>query len=418
VIRLLNRTPWCENTVVATAQHRELLDQVLAQFGIAVDIDLGIMTSGQSLALLTARLCEGLDPVLTARRPHMIVAQGDTTTVMIAALAAFYRRIPFAHVEAGLRTGNFANPFPEELNRTITGRIAALNFAPTDTARAALLREGVSPERVFVTGNTIVDAFLETAATRPALPLPIDAGQQLVLLTVHRRENLGAPLARIFRSVLALIQRHPGVEIIYPIHPNPEVRAIATQMLAGKSRIHMIEPLDYPSLVAVLQRASFLLTDSGGLQEEAPIVGKPVLVLRDETERPEGRRRRNRETGRNRRGRDLDRGVPAGRGHHVLRSDGATRLALWRRASRRAHRRHIATLRCGRSRDLSGDERAAEARPDPVAIWRHRSTCSDPSRLFRAREHFQEKWKPAFRPKMRSMQKARACSVSIELNML
>lgn len=288
VIRLLKRTPWCEHTVVATAQHRELLDQVLSQFSIGVDVDLGIMTSGQSLALLTARLCESLDLVLAARRPHMIVAQGDTTTVMIAALAAFYRRIPFAHVEAGLRTGNLANPFPEELNRTITGRIAALNFAPTDTARAALLHEGVSPERVFVTGNTIVDAFLETAATKPPLPLPIDAGQQLVLLTVHRRENFGAPLARIFRSVLALVQRHSSVEIVYPIHPNPEVRAIATQMLAGKSRIHMIEPLDYPSLVAVLHRASFVLTDSGGLQEEAPIVGKPVLVLREETERHEG----------------------------------------------------------------------------------------------------------------------------------
>jgi UDP-N-acetylglucosamine 2-epimerase (non-hydrolysing) len=287
VIRQVRDAPWCHSIVVATAQHRDLLDQVLDRFGIRVDVDLDIMTPGQTLARLTALLTERLDAVVEAQRPDMIIAQGDTTSVLVAALIAFYRRIPFAHVEAGLRTGNLENPFPEEFNRYATGRIAALHFAPSEAARRALLREGVAAEKIFVTGNTVVDALLETVATRPAMPMTIAPDRKVVLFTAHRRENFGEPMRRIFRAVRALADRYENLSIVYPVHPNPEVRGMAEEMLAGHPGICLTDPLGYAELVAVLDRAAFVLTDSGGLQEEGSILGKPTLVLREDTERTE-----------------------------------------------------------------------------------------------------------------------------------
>jgi UDP-N-acetylglucosamine 2-epimerase (non-hydrolysing) len=287
VIKALRSTDWCRCTVVATAQHRQLLDQVLELFGIAIDIDLDVMRDRQTLPLLTARLFERLDAVFQDHKPDLVLAQGDTTTTMVAAMTAFYHRIPFGHVEAGLRTGDLQNPFPEEMNRIVAGRISALHFAPTTTAAAALRREGVPEADISVTGNTVIDALLEIAATSPALPLPLTPGRSVILLTAHRRENFGAPNERIFSAVNRLVARYPDIEIVYPVHPNPAVKSMAYERLGATPRVHLLEPLDYAKLVAVMNAATLVLTDSGGIQEEAPALAKPVLVLREESERPE-----------------------------------------------------------------------------------------------------------------------------------
>lgn len=288
VIQALRAAPWCRVVVVSTGQHRDLLGQTLGVFGIRPDHDLDLMQPEQSLAGLTAGLLARLDPLLVAQAPHLVLAQGDTTTVMATALACFYWRIPFGHVEAGLRTGDLASPFPEEFNRLTATRLAALHFAPTAQARANLLAEGVSPGAVHVTGNTVIDALRATAA-RPDLssPYPRDPGKRLVLLTAHRRENLGPPLARICAAIRALLTRFEDVELVYPMHPNPAVRRCVVPALGGLPRAHLIEPVDYLTMTALLARCTLVLTDSGGLQEEAPALGKPVLVLRDKTERPE-----------------------------------------------------------------------------------------------------------------------------------
>jgi UDP-N-acetylglucosamine 2-epimerase (non-hydrolysing) len=287
VISALKATAWCDCRVIATAQHRDLLDRVFDLFDVRVDVDLDIMRERQSLSQLTSHLFERLDAVLAQDRPHLVLAQGDTTTVMVAGVVAFYRRIPFGHVEAGLRTGDLNSPFPEELNRIVAGRVAALHFAPTETARAALLREGVAGETIFVTGNTVVDALLAVASRPLELPIALPEEHRIILMTAHRRENFGKPMARIFRAVKRLAECFADVEVVYPVHPNPDVETMAYDMLSGVPRIHLLEPLDYGSLVAVLKRSTLVLTDSGGIQEEAPALGKPVLVMRDETERPE-----------------------------------------------------------------------------------------------------------------------------------
>jgi UDP-N-acetylglucosamine 2-epimerase (non-hydrolysing) len=287
VIKRLAEAPWCESRVVATAQHRELLDQVFSLFRISADIDLDIMRERQTLAALTARLFERLDGIYDSERPDMVLAQGDTTTVMVASLAAFYRGIAFGHVEAGLRTYDLRNPFPEELNRVIAGRVATLHFAPTEIARKALLREGVPDVRIVVTGNTVIDALLEVAAQDRPCPVPIPPHHRVILLTAHRRESFGEPMRRVFRAVRALVARFPDVEVIFPVHPNPHVRTLASEVLGGLDRVHLVEPMSYGDLVATLKRTFLVLTDSGGLQEEAPVLGKPVLVLREETERSE-----------------------------------------------------------------------------------------------------------------------------------
>ncbi len=287
VILALKKEPWANVRVLATAQHRHMLDQVLAFFDIEPDIDLDIMRPNQALTTLTARLLLDLDDVLEAEKPDVVLVQGDTTTVMTVALACFYHRIPIGHVEAGLRTGDMYNPFPEEANRVIAGRLARWHFAPTESSRQNLLREGVPDESILVTGNTVIDALLMTAAKDVPLDLPLDPGKRLILVTSHRRENFGEPFRNICRALHALAQRNPDVQILYPVHPNPNVKDVAHAELSDCPNIHMCEPLDYAPFVAAMKKAYFVISDSGGVQEEAPALGKPVLVLRDETERPE-----------------------------------------------------------------------------------------------------------------------------------
>ncbi|MBV9123426.1 MAG: UDP-N-acetylglucosamine 2-epimerase (non-hydrolyzing), partial [Planctomycetes bacterium] len=241
----------------------------------------------QSLAGLTARLLEGLDRALEAEQPDLVLAQGDTTTVLASALASFYRRVPFGHVEAGLRTHQLDLPFPEEANRVLAGHLAALHFAPTPAARANLLREGLPDAAIHVTGNTGIDALFLALERREPLDLPLEPGQRLLLVTAHRRDSFGEPIRHICRAIRELSQRYRDVQILWPVHPNPSIQAVVKSYLAGLPRIHLCEPLPYGRFVSALQAAHLILTDSGGIQEEAPALGKPVLVLRDRSERPE-----------------------------------------------------------------------------------------------------------------------------------
>ena len=287
VVHELHAAKWAQVRLVATAQHRELLDAQLAHFGLVVDRDLDVMRPGQSLAELTGRLFTALDPVLADERPDLVLAQGDTTTVLVAAMAAFYRGIPFGHVEAGLRTGDLAQPFPEEANRVLVARLATLHFAPTAGAREHLLREGVAADRVHVTGNPAIDALLWTAArTGPSEYTPA-AGRHLVLVTAHRRESFGAPLLRVCAALRTLAARG-DVDVLFPVHANPQVRDAVYHELAGVAGVRLVAPLAYGAMVAAMRASTLILTDSGGVQEEAPSLGKPVLVLRETTERPEG----------------------------------------------------------------------------------------------------------------------------------
>jgi UDP-N-acetylglucosamine 2-epimerase (non-hydrolysing) len=295
VAELRRREPLFDARVLVTAQHRALLDQVLATFGLTPDLDLDLMREGQGLADFASRALAATDRAIDAVHPHLIVVQGDTSTTFVGALAGFYRHVPVAHVEAGLRSFDLARPFPEEMNRVLVARIAELHFAPTPAARANLIAEGIPAERIHVTGNTGIDALLSVAERVRARPpeawdLPVGgaAGRRLVLLTAHRRENHGAPLAGICAAVRTIVARRPDVEVLFSVHPNPEVRSAAERELAGCERIRLAPPLEYPSLVAAIDRATLVLTDSGGIQEEAPSLGKPVLVLRDVTERAEG----------------------------------------------------------------------------------------------------------------------------------
>lgn len=282
-----------ETIVCLTGQHREMLDQVTGYFGIEADCDLALMTPNQTLADVTARCLTGLDAVLAERRPDCLVAQGDTTTVMAAALAAFYRRIPFVHVEAGLRTGNLQAPWPEELNRRIAGLAAALHCAPTGRAADNLLREGVAPETVQVTGNTVIDALLwtverERGRDRPWREKYAPLGdRRMVLITGHRRENFGGGMEQICAAVARLAAKFPAVEFLYPVHLNPCVREPVGRLLAGLPNVRLREPAPYPEFVWLMDRSTLILTDSGGVQEEAPSLRKPVLVMRETTERPE-----------------------------------------------------------------------------------------------------------------------------------
>lgn len=288
VIRALKACADLNVVTIGTGQHKELVRQTLAIFDLSTDVDLDVMTPNQTLATLTSRLFERIDPVLETHRPDLVLAQGDTTSVMAASIAAFYRRIPFGHVEAGLRTGDLQNPFPEELNRVIAGKVADLHFAPTEGSRDNLLREHIPADRIHVTGNTVIDALLDVTS-RPGAPsaYPLIAGRRLVLITAHRRENFGAPLIRIFEAFHVLHDRFPDVEFVYPVHPNPNVREPARALLAGLDRFHLIDPVDYLEMAGLIKAAYIVVTDSGGVQEEAPALAKPVLVLREETERPE-----------------------------------------------------------------------------------------------------------------------------------
>lgn len=283
----LRRNPerW-QTSLVVTAQHREMLDQVLQLFDLKPDFDLDLMRPGQNLFEVTSSALTGLQEVFGEIKPDMVLVQGDTTTVFAAALASYYLKIPVGHVEAGLRTGQRYSPFPEELNRRLTGSLTDLHFAPTSAAAWNLKQEGVEPEKILVTGNTVIDALLETAA-REDLPGFPDLSSPLILLTAHRRESFGAPLERIFSAVAELASRHPECQVVYPVHPNPSVRKAASNSLEGIGNVRLCDPLDYASFVSLMKRARLILTDSGGIQEEAPSLGVPVLVLRDVTERPE-----------------------------------------------------------------------------------------------------------------------------------
>lgn len=279
--------------VVATAQHREMLDQVLALFDITPDHDLDIMTAGQSLTDITVRTLSGLWEVLPRVAPDLVIVQGDAAPCFLGALSAFYRKIPVAHVEAGLRTDDKYQPFPEEMYRRMTTVLADLHFAPTPAARTHLEREGVPRSRITVTGNTVIDALLgvadrHDAPADPRLRTVLDRPARRLLLTSHRRENWGEPQRRIFLAVRDLLNRFPDLEVVFPVHPNPVVADPARGILGEHPRAHLFDPLDYATIVQCMKAATVILTDSGGIQEEAPAFGRPVLVLRETTERPEG----------------------------------------------------------------------------------------------------------------------------------
>ncbi|MEN6530079.1 MAG: UDP-N-acetylglucosamine 2-epimerase (non-hydrolyzing) [Anaerolineaceae bacterium] len=297
VVKSLEQNPAIESRICVTAQHREMLDQVLELFNLHPDIDLDIMKPDQSLAALTADLFTHLDPVLLEEKPDWVLVQGDTTTVMAASLSAFYRGIRVGHVEAGLRTGDKFHPFPEEINRQITSVVADLHFAPTDFARANLLREGIPDGRIRVTGNTVIDAlnYIIDKPTPPQVEQWLQKwgigkeDRRLVLVTAHRRENFGAPIRQICQA-LRVLSEHFGreVQFIYPVHLNPNIQIPVHELLADLENVHLVDPLDYLSLIHLMRSATVVLTDSGGIQEEAAGLGKPTLVLREVTERPEG----------------------------------------------------------------------------------------------------------------------------------
>jgi UDP-N-acetylglucosamine 2-epimerase (non-hydrolysing) len=293
VLELLRHPNRFRTSVVVTGQHREQLEQVLRAFDLRPDRDLEIMRHGQTLTDITCRVLGGLDAAIAELAPDVVIAQGDTTTTFAASLAAFYRRVPFGHVEAGLRTNDPYDPFPEEMNRRLTGVIARFHFAPTSAARSNLLREGVPDDRIAVTGNTGIDALLTVGAQSYAFADPRLAGiaaspRRLVLITAHRRENWGEPLASICQAVSRLAEEFTDCEFVYAMHRNPVVREIVEPLLSNRDRIHLVEPPDYVPFVKLMQRAELILTDSGGVQEEAPSFGVPVLTLRKTTERPEG----------------------------------------------------------------------------------------------------------------------------------
>lgn len=278
--------------VAVTAQHREMLDQVLRLFSITPDYDLDIMSQGQTLYDITSRALLGLRDVLRNAAPDLVLVHGDTTTTFVGALAAYYQQIPVGHVEAGLRTRNKYSPFPEEMNRKLTGSLADLHFAPTATARRSLLAEAVLESAIFVTGNTVIDALLTTVDPEyrfsDALLSTIDyQRQRVILVTTHRRENLGEPMRQVYQALRRIVHDFADVEVVFPVHRNPKVREVVQAVLGGVARVHLCDPLDYQPFANLMARSTLILTDSGGIQEEAPALGKPVLVLRDTTERPE-----------------------------------------------------------------------------------------------------------------------------------
>jgi UDP-N-acetylglucosamine 2-epimerase (non-hydrolysing) len=287
IILKLREQPWARVIVVTTAQHRQLADDVLDLFGIVPDIDLDLMQHGQSLSDLLARALTGLDDVIARTSLDLVMAQGDTTSVMATAIACFHRHVPFLHVEAGLRSFDLDNPFPEELNRIVASRIAALHFAPTTRARANLLNEGIPDGTIVVTGNSVIDALYWALSKCPDPPATIEPSSRLLLVTVHRRENFGEPLSSICLAVRSLIDAYPDIGVLWPVHPNPNVASTVREMLGDLPRVQLVEPLRYGEFVDALRRSYLVLTDSGGVQEEAPAIGRPVFVLRRETERPE-----------------------------------------------------------------------------------------------------------------------------------
>ena len=289
VLELQKHPEKIESIVTVTAQHRQMLDQVLNIFGITPDFDLNIMKDRQTLIDITTRGLEGLDKVMKEAKPDIVLVHGDTTTTFIASLAAFYNQIPVGHVEAGLRTWDKYSPYPEEMNRQLTGVMADLHFSPTEKSAKNSKKENKDESRIFITGNTAIDALKTTVKETYSHPVLEKLGSdRLVLMTAHRRENLGEPMRNMFRAIKRLVDKHEDVQVVYPVHMNPVVRETANDILGDHGRIHLIEPLDVIDFHNVAARSYLMLTDSGGVQEEAPSLGVPVLVLRDTTERPEG----------------------------------------------------------------------------------------------------------------------------------
>lgn len=292
LIKVLEEQEKIKVIATVTAQHREMLDQVLDLFKINPAYDLEIMKPRQSLTGITVEVLSKLEPIISRENPDLVLVQGDTATTFAASLAAFYRRIPVGHVEAGLRTYNKYSPFPEEMNRKLTGCLADLHFAPTQTAKEALRKEGVPLDRIVVTGNTVIDALLQTVDKSyifqdEELNTLDFAKKKVILLTAHRRENLGVRMEHIFQAVRKIVDKNPGVEVVFPVHLNPLVQEAARQVLGGLEQVKLVPPLEYKAFANLMDRCYLVLTDSGGLQEEAPALGKPVLVFRDTTERPE-----------------------------------------------------------------------------------------------------------------------------------
>lgn len=293
IVKELEKREGVESVICITAQHREMLDQVLNLFHIEPDYDLNIFSPGQSLTQVTTRALEGLEKVILKEKPDVLLVQGDTTTVFAGALAAFYQKVKIGHVEAGLRSGNLYSPYPEEANRMLTGIMADYHFAPTERNKDNLLRENYSSEKIFITGNTVIDALKYTIKENYEFHLDLlneldYENKRMILLTSHRRENLGQPMENIFNAVKDIVEKYDDVELIFPMHLNPRVREVANRILGNHKRIHLIEALDYEPFTNLMAKVDLVVTDSGGLQEEAPTLGKPVLVVREETERPEG----------------------------------------------------------------------------------------------------------------------------------
>ena len=291
LVKAMEQAEDLEPLVVVTAQHREMLDQVLELFDVHPSYDLNLMKPQQTLTDITAGVLRGIERIVIKEKPDIVLVHGDTTTTFAGALASFYQQVPVGHVEAGLRSGNMYSPFPEEANRKLTGAMATVHFAPTPQARANLLHEGVNPDAIYTTGNTVIDALMMTVKQDyvfdDELSRMLAAPGRKVLLTTHRRENLGQPMVQIFRAIRQLHERFTDVNFYFPMHKNPRVRALAKEALEELERVHLFEPLDYAPFANLVGRMDLVLTDSGGLQEEAPALGKPVLVLRDTTERPE-----------------------------------------------------------------------------------------------------------------------------------
>lgn len=287
LVLAIESSDWARCRLVLTGQHRDLVEPVVAHFGLRVSDDLRAMRPGQSLAEVTAQILQGFDAVLDQARPDAVFGQGDTVSVLATSMACFFRQVPFAHVEAGLRTSNPLLPFPEEMNRRLTSQMTRWHFAPTESARRNLLAEGVPAQRIWVTGNTVIDA-LEAVVSQPEpARLPIVPGRDFVLITAHRRENHGEAMVSICTAIRTLAGHYPSLDFVFPVHPNPAVRETAHRLLDGLPNVRLIEPSAYPVFCWLMKRARLILSDSGGVQEEAPALGRPVLVLRDETERPE-----------------------------------------------------------------------------------------------------------------------------------
>jgi UDP-N-acetylglucosamine 2-epimerase (non-hydrolysing) len=287
VILALKKKSWANIRILVTAQHRDLLDPMMKLFDLTADIDLNIMTPNQTLPELTSRLVTELDRLYTLEKPDLVIAQGDTTTTFTAALVSFYHKIPFAHVEAGLRTHDLYYPFPEEANRLLAGHLSTLHFAPTETAKKALLKENIAESKISVTGNTVIDSLHMMIKKNPTHEITLDKNKKLILVTAHRRENFGEPFLNICHALKKIADSVDGIQIVDPVHPNPNVHDIAYRELGNHPAIILTKPLDYLPFLALMNECYCVLTDSGGIQEEAPALAKPVLVLRDETERPE-----------------------------------------------------------------------------------------------------------------------------------